>query len=71
MQGFLSCKLPLLSIGDERAQVSDYLIHIAQKIPDWLIKFMFLGEVEASMRLGIKFKFSIMGFSINDTIWGL
>lgn len=35
----------------ERAQVADYLIGTDQKIPDWSIKTMFLGEVETAIRL--------------------
>lgn len=30
------------------------------KIPDWLIKIMFLGQVETAIRLGIKSRFGIM-----------
>lgn len=53
----------------EWAQVTDYLIDIDQKIPGWLIKIMFLGEVKRAIRSDIKFWFDIMGFSISDTIF--
>lgn len=33
-----------------------------QNIPDWLIKSLFLAEVKTAIRLGIKSRFSIMGF---------
>lgn len=46
----------------ERAHVTDYYIGVDQKIPDWLIKVMFLGEVETVVRSGIKSRFGIMGF---------
>ena len=39
-----------------------------QKIPDWLIKILFLVKTETAVRLGIKYRFGIMGFSINDAI---
>lgn len=32
-------------------------------------KFIFLGEVETAIRLGIKSRLGIMGFSTNDAIW--
>lgn len=42
------CRSPL-SVGMERAQVTDYLIGGDQKIPDWLIKILFLGEVRTAV----------------------
>ena len=39
-----------------------------QKIPDWLIKILFLVKTETAVRLDIKYRFGIMGFSINDAI---
>lgn len=47
----------------EETHVLDCLINAEQKILDWLINVIFLGEVET----GIKCRFDIMGF----TIWGL
>lgn len=41
LEGFLSCRLPL-SLGIESFQVTVYLTGVDQKIPDWLIKAMFL-----------------------------
>ena len=49
------------------------LLVLNQKIPSWLIKIMFLGEVEAAIRSGLISRFGIMGFSTNDAIlrgWG-
>lgn len=40
------------------------------KIPECLIKFMFLVKIETLVRLGIKFKFGIVSFS-TDAIWDL
>lgn len=40
----------------------DYLLVLGQKIPDYLIKAMFLGEVEIAVRPGIKSRFGVMGF---------
>ena len=42
-----------------------------QKIPDWLIKILFLVKTETAVRLGIKSGFSNMGFNTSDTIWGV
>lgn len=39
-----------------------YLIGIDQKIPDWLIKIIFLQKVELQLKSDIKSKFGIMGF---------
>lgn len=55
----------------ERAHMTDDLISVDQKIPDWLAKSIFLGEAETIIRSGIKFKLGIMGFSTSDTMWGL
>lgn len=45
-------------VGMERAHLADYLIDTGQKIPDWLVKIMFLGEVETTT----KSRFGIVGF---------
>lgn len=63
-KGFLSCRLLLLSMGDGEDHVLDCLISVDQKILEWLINIMFLGEVEA----GIKCRFGIMGSSMSDII---
>ena len=47
-----------------------YLIGADQKILNWLIKITFLVKVETAVKLGIKSRFGIMGFSIRDTILG-
>lgn len=65
-QGFYGFPLPL---GSERAHVIDYLIVTDQKIPDWLVKITFLGNVKTAIRLSIKSKFGIIGFSTSDAIW--
>lgn len=51
--------------------MSDYLSGIDQKSPDWLIKIMFLGEVETAVQSGIKSRFGSMDLSTGDTILGL
>ena len=45
-----------------------YLIGSDQKIPDWFLKIIFLGEVKIATRSGIKSRFGIMGFTTRDTI---
>ena len=43
-----------LFFGDgERAYAREYLIGADQKIPNWLVKATFLGEVESAVTLGI------------------
>ena len=51
--------------------MTDYLIGVDQKIPDWLMKRVFLGEVEAAIRSGIKSRFGILSLSTSDAILGL
>lgn len=41
-----------------------------KKIPEQLIKIMFLGETEIVLRSGIKSTFYIMDFSTSDAILG-
>ena len=64
-KGFL-CRLPLLSmgwgVGVERLPMTDCLIGIDQKIPDWFTKTTFPGEVETEVGSGFKSRFDIMGF---------
>lgn len=55
----------------KRAQVTDYLTGVYQKIPGWLIKIMFLGMVQTAIRSGFKSKFGLMGFSTVGAILGL
>lgn len=55
----------------ERAHVTDWLIAVDQKVPDWLIKIIFLAIVKGAIRSDIKSKFGIMGSSTSDTILGL
>ena len=38
------------------------LLVLKQKIPDWLIKIIFLGEVETAIKLDIKSRFGIKSF---------
>lgn len=45
-----------------RGLTTDYLTGADQKIPDWLIKIMFLGKVETAVRSSMKSRFGIMGF---------
>lgn len=51
--------------------MKDYLIGVDQKIPDLLIKNVFLGEVETVIRSSIISKFGIIGFSTSDAKLGL
>lgn len=55
----------------ERAQVTDDLLGIDQKIPDQQTKITFLDKVETAIRSGIESRFSVMGFSTSDSILGL
>ena len=48
-----------------------YLTGGDQKIPDWLIQIMFLGEIKTTIRSGIKSRFGVMTFSTSDAILGL
>ena len=57
--------------GMERVHMRDYLIGTDQKISDWLIKMTFLCRVETAVRLGIKSRFGITGFSTSDAILGM
>lgn len=43
--------------------MTDYLIGVDQKIPDWLIKITFLIKVETAVRSSIKSRFGIMSSS--------
>ena len=54
----------------EKDPMAGYLIGVNQKI-QLLIKITFLRQVRTTVRLGIKFRFSIMGFSTSDYILGL
>ena len=56
-------------MGGGKGPETDYLIGVDQKIPDWLMTRVFLGEVEAAIRSGIKSRFGILGFSTSDAIW--
>lgn len=62
----LSYSLPLLSMGNRGVHVTDYLIGVAQEISGSLIKTIYLGEAKIEIRLGVKPRFGIMGFSISD-----
>lgn len=55
----------------ERVYMIDCLIDTDQKIADWLIKIMFLGEAEITIRACNKSRFVIMGFSTSAAILGL
>ena len=58
-EGFLTCRFPLpICWGDWRESTGQInLLVFGQKIPDWLIKIMFLGEVETAVRSGVKSSF--------------
>ena len=41
-----------------------------QKIPDSLIKIIFLEKVETAVRSDVRSRFVIRGFSTSDSMWG-
>ena len=47
----------------EKGYVADYLILADQRIPNWLVKTTFWGEIESATRLGIKFQFDDVGLA--------
>ena len=53
-EGFLSCSLLLLSVGDGEDS-RDKLIY-------WSIETMFLGGVKTAIRSGMESRFGTMGF---------
>ena len=56
--------------GVERAHVTDDVIGTDQKIPDWLIKITFLGEVETANRRAIKSRPDILlGYAALVGLW--
>ena len=67
--GFIMQITSFSSAGIEGAHWTDYLIGTHQKIPDWLIKILHLRKVKIAIRLGIKSKFGIMGFSTVIPFW--
>lgn len=48
--------------GMESVHVTDYLIGVGQKIPVWLMKMRFLGDVETAVTSGIKSSYGMKGF---------
>lgn len=46
------------------------LSDVYQKVPDTLVKIIFLGDVETAIRSGSNSTFGVMGFSISDAIVG-
>lgn len=69
-EGFLSCRLPLLSMGYGEGPRDMTLLELDQKILDELIKIMFLGEAETAIRSVIKSKVGIMGFQCQRHCFG-
>lgn len=51
--------------------VTDYFILADHKVPYWLIKITFVVKVVTAVRLGIKSRFCIMGFSTRIAILSL
>lgn len=41
--------------GWKRAHITDYPVMLDQKVADWLVKIIFLGEVDTTIGSGIKF----------------
>ena len=58
-----SYSLPLLPLGG--------LESADQKSPDWLFQMASLGKIKTTVKLSIKFKFGIIGFSRSDAILDL
>lgn len=40
-----------------------------QKIPDWLIEIMFLGEAETVIRSSIESRFNVLSYSPSDAFF--
>ena len=57
--------------GVERVPVTDHLSSIDQKMPDWSITIMFLGEAETAIRSSVKSKFALMTFSTSAAFCSL
>ena len=51
--------------------MADYFIGADWKIPDWVIKITFLVKVKTAVRLDMKSRFGVVGFSTSDAIWDL
>lgn len=51
--------------------MTDYFILADHKVPYWLIKITFVVKVVTAVRLGIKSRFCIMGFSTRIAILSL
>ena len=57
----VDCLLVLpMKVGEGLCNIT--LLVLGQKISYWLIKIMFLEEVETTIKLGIKCRFGIQGF---------
>ena len=48
--------------------MTDYLTGADQKTSDRLIKIILLVKVETAIKIGIKSRFGILGFSTSDAI---
>lgn len=46
----------------ERATMTNYISSANQKILDWLINIIYLGEIKIAIKEGMKSRFDIMGF---------
>lgn len=44
---------------------------VDQRIPDWLVKIVFLGEAERAVWPDIKAMFGVMGFSTSKAVFSL
>ena len=53
-----------------RAYMTDYLTDVDQKLLVWLIKILFLGKTETTIRSSIKARICTMGFNMSDVILG-
>lgn len=51
--------------------MTDALIDVDQKIPDWLIRITFLSKVQTAIRKGVTSSVGILGFGTRDAVLGL
>ena len=73
-QGFITSSLTwklstVRTSGEDGPRWQMTLLELGQKIPDWLIKTMFLGEAETEIRSGMRSRFATMGFEHKQPLW--
>lgn len=65
------CRLPLIFMRNEEGLCDITLLVLDQKISYWLIKIMFLEEIETTIRSGIKLSLVSWAFNTSEAICGL